>query len=255
MPASGGFFAPLPVRKRPSLSNTELIMTPVAANTIHQFSVWLLPVLIAITFHEGAHALVARLRGDDTAWQLGRVTLNPLKHIDPFGTVLLPGMLLLMRAPFLFGYAKPVPVNERKLYHPRIDGMLVAAAGPVMNLLLALAAALALHVVDYAPPTAGEWLEENLDNAILLNVGLALFNLIPLPPLDGGRILTGLLPRPLAIPFSRLQSSGMLILIGLLLLLPLLGRQLGLNLDILSWLLVRGANAIIGVIMTVTGNA
>src|SRR5579871_1747956 len=225
------------------------------ANPLYQISVWFLPVLLAITFHEGAHALVARLRGDDTAARLGRVTLNPLKHIDPFGTVLLPGLLLLMRAPFLFGYAKPVPVNTRKLYHPRIDGMLVAAAGPAMNLVLAIVAALALHAVDYAPATAGEWLERNLDNAILLNVGLALFNLLPVPPLDGGRILTGLLPRPLAVPFARLEPYGMMILIGLILLLPLLGQQLGINLDLLSWLLARGANAIINAILTVTGNA
>lgn len=225
-----------------------------AANPLYQVSIWLLPVLLAITFHEGAHALVARLRGDDTASRLGRVTLNPLKHIDPFGTVLLPGMLLLIRAPFLFGYAKPVPVNVRKLYRPRIDGMLVAAAGPAMNLALAFAAAIALHAVPLAPATAGEWLEANLDNAIILNVGLALFNLIPLPPLDGGRILTGLLPRPLAMPYSRLEPYGMTILVGLLLLLPILGRQLGLNLDILTWILARGANAIIDTIMTVTGN-
>jgi Zn-dependent protease len=225
-----------------------------AANPLYQVSIWLLPVLLAITFHEGAHALVARLRGDDTASQLGRVTLNPLKHIDPFGTVLLPGLLLLARAPFLFGYAKPVPVNVRKLHHPRIDGMLVAAAGPAMNLALAFAAAVALHAVPLAPATAGEWLEANLDNAIILNVGLALFNLIPLPPLDGGRIVTGLLPRPLATPYARLEPYGMTILIGLLLLLPILGRQLGLNLDVLTWMLARGANAIIDAIMTVTGN-
>ncbi len=230
-------------------------MTPSVASAVHEFSVWLLPVLLAVTFHEGAHALVARLRGDDTASRLGRVTLNPLKHIDPFGTVLLPGMLLLMRAPFLFGYARPVPVNVRKLFHPRIDGVLVAAAGPMMNLVLAVVAALALHIVPYAPATAGQWLEENFENAILLNVGLALFNLLPLPPLDGGRILIGLLPRPLAIPFSRLEPFGMVILIGLLLLLPLLGQQLGLNLDVLTWALARCANTIIDIILTATGNS
>jgi Zn-dependent protease len=252
MPAFGGLtFA---VRKGLELGDTGSVMTPSAASAIHEFSVWVLPVLLAITFHEGAHALVARLRGDDTASRLGRVTLNPLKHIDPFGTVLLPGMLLLMQAPFLFGYAKPVPVNERKLFHPRIDGMLVSAAGPAMNLVLALVAALALHLVSYAPATAGDWLEQNFENAILLNVGLALFNLLPIPPLDGGRILTGLLPRPLAVPFSRLEPYGMIILIGLLLLPPLLGQQLGLNLDVLSWLLARGANAVISVIVIVTGN-
>jgi Zn-dependent protease len=252
MPAFGGFaFA---VRKGLELGDTGSVMTPSAASAIHEFSVWVLPVLLAITFHEGAHALVARLRGDDTASRLGRVTLNPLKHIDPFGTVLLPGMLLLMQAPFLFGYAKPVPVNERKLFHPRIDGMLVSAAGPAMNLVLALVAALALHLVSYGPATAGDWLEQNFENAILLNVGLALFNLLPIPPLDGGRILAGLLPRPLAVPFSQLEPYGMVILIGLLLLPPLLGQQLGLNLDILSWVLARGANAVISVILTVTGN-
>src|SRR5690242_13927947 len=147
-----------------------------AANPLYQISVWFLPVLLAITFHEGAHALVARLRGDNTAARLGRVTLNPLKHIDPFGTVVLPSLLLLARAPFMFGYAKPVPVNTRKLYHPRVDGMLVAAAGPAMNLVLALAAALGLHAVALAPGTAAEWLEKNLVNAIILNVTLALFN-------------------------------------------------------------------------------
>ena len=116
----------------------------------YEISIWLLPVLIAVTFHEAAHGFVAHLLGDDTAWRLGKVSFNPLKHIDPVGTVLLPAMLLLLRSPFLFGYAKPVPVNFRALRDPRFGTVLVAAAGPGINLLLATLAALALHTVQYA---------------------------------------------------------------------------------------------------------
>src|SRR3954468_24646683 len=118
---------------------------------IYTISIWLLPAVIAITFHEAAHAFVAQARGDDTAWRLGRVSLNPLKHIDPFGTILLPGLLLFIHAPFLFGYAKPVPVDFRALRKPRRDMVWVAAAGPAANLLLATAAGLLVHVADLLP--------------------------------------------------------------------------------------------------------
>jgi Zn-dependent protease len=121
---------------------------------IYLFTTWAIPVIIAITFHEAAHGFVAHRLGDDTAWRLGRVTLNPIKHIDPFGTVLLPGMLLLTGSPFLFGYAKPVPVNFAALRQPRRDMMLVAAAGPAMNIALAIIASLVFHVVAYLPDTA-----------------------------------------------------------------------------------------------------
>ncbi len=162
-----------------------------AADAIYLATIWVIPVVIAVTFHEAAHGFVAHLLGDDTAWRLGRVSFNPLRHIDPVGTILLPGMLLLMGSPFLFGYAKPVPVNFRALHSPRRDMVLVAAAGPVMNIALAILAALAFHIVGDLPVTGGQWLAANLKNALLINVVLAVFNLFPLPPLDGGRILVG----------------------------------------------------------------
>jgi len=127
----------------------------VSSEAIYLVTTWAIPVIVAITFHEAAHGFVAHLLGDDTAWRLGRVSFNPVKHIDPFGTILLPGMLLLFHAPFLFGYAKPVPVNFRALRSPRRDMVLVAAAGPVMNIALAVVAALSFHIVDYLPGTRG----------------------------------------------------------------------------------------------------
>ncbi|MGB7826419.1 MAG: site-2 protease family protein, partial [Pseudolabrys sp.] len=181
---------------------------------VYIISVWLLPVLIAITFHEAAHGYVARYLGDETASRLGRVSLNPLRHIDPLGTIALPGLLLLAGSPFLFGYAKPVPVNFRALRNPRIGMVLVAAAGPAMNIALAIAAALSFHLAVYLPGTVAQWVVLNLKNALIINVILAVFNLFPLPPLDGGRIAVGLLPNVLARQLSRLEPYGMIILIG-----------------------------------------
>jgi len=221
---------------------------------LYEISIWAIPAVIAITFHEASHGYVAHLLGDDTAWRLGRVSFNPLVHIDPFGTVMLPVMLLLLRAPFLFGYAKPVPVNFRALRYPRVGTILVAAAGPVMNLLLAAIAALAFHIVGYVPAPGAQWVAANLKNALILNVILAIFNLLPIPPLDGGRILVAVLPGTLARSLSRFEPYGLLILIGLLFLLPLLGAQLGINLDPLSRLIMTSTNAVIGVILQLTGN-
>src|SRR4249919_4253354 len=140
------------------------VSTHTGMDLLYTISIWLLPVLIAITFHEAAHGYVARFFGDDTASRLGRVTLNPLKHIDPFGTILLPTLLLLARSPFLFGYAKPVPVNFRALRNPRIGMALVAAAGPAMNIGLAIVAAVSFHLIVYLPPVAAQWAALNLKN-------------------------------------------------------------------------------------------
>jgi Zn-dependent protease len=224
------------------------------AATLYIASTWVLPAIIAITFHEASHGFVARRFGDDTAWRLGRVSFNPLKHIDPFGTIVLPGLLLASGAPFLFGYAKPVPVNFRGLRNPRRDMVWVAAAGPAMNLALATLAAFAFHMVDFLPVRVDQWVAQNLENAIVINVVLAVFNMIPLPPLDGGRVAVGLLPDGLAFPLARLERFGMPILIGLLIILPMVGQQMGMDLNIVARLISGPAGAIIDFIIKLTGN-
>ena len=198
--------------------------------TLHTISVMALPIVIAIVFHEVAHGYVAWRLGDDTAHRQGRITLNPLRHIDPFGTIILP-LILALSVGFPFGYAKPVPVNPGRLRHPRRDMVLVAAAGPATNVVLAIAASLLLHGVNLLPPAAAQWLGQNLLNAILVNLILAIFNTLPLPPLDGGRVAVGLLPDALAYRLARLERFGFLILIAVIVVLPMAGKQLGYPLD------------------------
>ncbi|CAA6603412.1 putative zinc metalloprotease YwhC [Rhodospirillaceae bacterium LM-1] len=219
---------------------------------------WIIPVLLAVTLHEAAHGYAAWKLGDETAMRLGRVTFNPLRHIDPFGTVLLPGILLLTSAPVLFGYAKPVPVNPYNLRNPRLGMVLVAAAGPGINLALALFSVLFLGRLvdvevseDWVLPV--RWLGANLYNSIEINALLAVFNLLPLLPLDGGRILAGLLPTALGIRFARTERAGLLILLGVLFILPLLGQVLGFHVNILGPLVGEPAAWLVEQLVGLTG--
>lgn len=218
-------------------------------DSIYQVTIWLVPVVFSITLHEAAHGYAALRFGDDTALRAGRVSLNPLRHVDLYGTILIPAVLLFSGAPFLFGYAKPVPVNFWRLANPKRDMVWVAAAGPAMNILLALISGFLFHTVDFLPPAVGNWAGQNLVNSIQINAVLAVFNMIPLPPLDGGRVAVGLLPRSLAEPLARLERWGLAIIIGVLFILPMINR----NLDVTPWLLGRPIDAVINFIATVTG--
>jgi Zn-dependent protease len=192
-------------------------------NIVYQIAVWLVPLIIAIVFHEVAHGLVARRLGDPTAESKGRLTLNPFRHVDPFGTVILPMLLAISHAP-VFGWAKPVPVNYARLRNPRRDMVLVALAGPGMNLLLALVGtallAATIMVSDGAQRGAAAIVAANALNFVLINIFLAVFNLLPVPPFDGGHVVEGLLPRPLAASFRKIGRYSLFVFVILLLVLP-----------------------------------
>lgn len=205
------------------------------------------PIVLAITLHEVAHGFVALHYGDDTAKRLGRVTLNPLRHVDPIGTIILPGLLLLTGAPVLFGYAKPVPVNFSALRNPRRDSIFVAGAGPAMNIILAYVSALFMHILVFFPSGIQPFFQEMLVLSLLINVTLAIFNMLPIPPLDGGRVAVGLLPDSIARPLARLEPYGFFIIFGLLLVPPLLGFNL------LFWLILHPVKFIIGFISILAG--
>ncbi len=188
-----------------------------------KLATWLIPLIIAIVFHEVAHGLVANALGDPTAKRRGRLTFNPIKHVDPFGTVILPMALAVTGAP-VFGWAKPVPVVSQRLRNPRYHMVLVALAGPGMNLLLALVAAMLLAGLVAMDPQGLFWvfIVQNLVNFMVINAFLAIFNLIPMPPFDGGHVVEGLLPRRLAIHYAKLRRFGFPLLIILLLVVPML---------------------------------
>jgi Zn-dependent protease len=216
-------------------------------------SVWIVPALLAITLHEAAHGFAARACGDPTAEHAGRLSLNPLRHIDPFGTIFLPAVLVLTKAGFLFGYAKPVPIDPRRFGNFRRDLVIVAAAGPAANLVLARVSGFLYHVIDWAPEALQDWLASNVVNSIKFNIILAVFNMLPLPPLDGGRVAVGVLPAPLARPIARLEPIGMLIVIGLFLLVPMLGDTIGVDLDVARWLVGIPADFVLRLVLVATG--
>lgn len=200
------------------------------------FSTFILPLFFSIILHEMAHGWVALKLGDVTAKKAGRLTLNPVAHIDPVGSILVPGLLFLSGTGFMFGWAKPVPVNFAALKDPKRDMGLVALAGPLMNFILAILCALVVEAGGrYFPHTlAFKWVLDNFVAGFMISLSLCAFNLFPMLPLDGGRIVTSLLPNKWAFKFAGLERYGFLILVMLLMGLPYLGQLLHVNLDILG---------------------
>lgn len=223
-------------------------------HAIYGIATWLIPLIIAIVFHEVAHGYVARLLGDPTAASLGRLTLNPVRHVDPIGTVAVPLALALLHAP-IFGWAKPVPVDASQMNNPRRDMAIVALAGPATNLILALLTAIVIGIgISWSggspptPATAG-FLTTNLINFLLINVFLAIFNLLPVPPFDGGHVVEAILPRRWAIEFAKLHRIAFPVMLFLLVLLPSVVPSA----DIVARVVRPIANAVLGSLFGLAG--
>ena len=219
---------------------------------LQRATVLILPIIFAITLHEAAHGYVAKLCGDRTAEMLGRVSLNPLKHIDPVGTILVP-IIGLLSGGFFFGWAKPVPVNTRALRHPRLDSVLVAIAGPATNVLLAVISILLWHIIPYLPSVAQTWTSYMLSQSFHLNLILAVLNMLPVPPLDGGRVAVGLLPNPLSRQLAELEPIGIPLFIGVFFLLPMVGDAMHRNLDLFTPLIAQPAWELGNLLLSVLG--
>jgi Zn-dependent protease len=226
---------------------TDLILSLVAA-------------VLAITLHETAHGYAALALGDDTARRMGRLSLNPLRHVDRVGTILLPALLLLMqlatigRVSFMFGWAKPVPVSAWRFRNPRRGMAVVAIAGPGANFVLAWLAAVAAWGTDYLPPNLGDLGDRFLEYFIMTNLVLGLFNLLPIPPLDGGRIVVGVLPERAAMAWAQLERAGIVVVLVLVFLLPMLAREFGMRFDPLGSALNTLLPAAMGLVLRLAGH-
>ena len=221
------------------------------ADLFFNIATWLIPLVVAIVLHEISHGWVANAFGDPTAKEKGRLSPNPVRHVDPIGTIGLPLLLAVSGAP-VFGWAKPVPVEASRMRNPRVHMMIVALAGPGMNLLLALIAAFALAVALPAAQGGGTmavFLAANLQNFLIINVFLAVFNLLPIPPFDGGHVVEGLLPRRVAARYAAIGRYGFLVLILLLVVVPLVAPQA----NVIERVVVPPVSAIIGLFAGLAG--
>jgi Zn-dependent protease len=221
-------------------------------NSPTEIAVFAICAILAITFHEAAHGFVALHFGDTTAKDAGRVTLNPIKHIDLFGTIILP-LLLFVSAGFIFGYAKPVPVNFSALKNPRWDMIWVAAAGPAMNVLLAIASTILLTGIGVLDGENAALVGNALLLSIELNLILAIFNMLPLPPLDGSKVIAAFLPEPLMRPYLRFGRYGMTALLLLVFVVPLLAARAGIRFDLFGWLVIGPADTLMRALLSLIG--